>query len=354
MSRCYNNIKCKIVLLSSFLSYILSVIRLKLFIKAILSLFLVVAVAIVPKGLYNTLNTDKITDEMYKRREKYFYGVINVWQIDSFEGGKGSRTAFLQKISKRFEKKNNGVYINVETITLEKAKNLIESGQKKPDIVSYGSGFQLNGDCFTELSLENKPTLINKAISEKAVPWSMGGYFMIGDSDKTKWGSDGYVKSTKKGQTIIYSVGVPERQGHNALNSVFIDTTHENAIFSGTSQEIFDAYNFSYKVNRMIGTQRDLYRLQAQEKNERARKGDVVFLGCTDLFQYVSVLKCENKKKLDTMNKYVSFLIEKEQQDKLGSIGMFPVIMEAQPEYDNSFVKNAWQDIQKNGIREIL
>lgn len=312
---------------------------------------LITAVITVPIGVYDALNTDKITDEIYRRREKYFYGVINVWQIDSFEGGIGSRTNFLQEISKSFEKKNNGVYINVETITVEKAEKLISSGQKKPDIISYGNGVNIDESNFINLELENMPTAIKKSTTLKAVPWCMGAYFMIGDADKTKWGNDGYVKKTKKGESTIFSVGVPERKGHNALGGVNI-LNGEFSIFKGTSQEVFEAYNYSQKTIRMIGTQRDLYRLQGLEDKQKARNGEVTFLGYTDLFQYVSIFNCENSKKTDMMNSYINFLLEKNQQDKLGDIGMFPVMVEAEPQYTNSHVKECWQSIKEKGIEE--
>ena len=324
----------------------------KHFFKVILSVLLVVLVITVPKNLYAELNTDKITDEMYKRREKYFYGVINVWQIDSFEGGTGSRTNFLKEISKKFEKKNNGVFVNIESITVEKAEKLISSGQKRPDIVSYGASVKIDDSLFITLQLENEINLVSDAITEKSVPWCMGAYFMLGDSDKTKWGNDGFIKETKKGSYTVFSVGVPERNGHNALIDYVLDIQNDYAVFYGTSQEIFDAYNYSEKVLRMIGTQRDLYRLQSLEKRELARKGDVTFLGYTDLFQYISILNCNNDKKTATMNKYVDFLIAKTQQDCLGDIGMFPVIKEAQPQYNNSFMEKAWQTIQTDGINE--
>ena len=36
--------------------------------------------------------------------------VIRVWNVDTFEGGKGSRTNFLKRAAAKIEKKNKGVY----------------------------------------------------------------------------------------------------------------------------------------------------------------------------------------------------------------------------------------------------
>ena len=326
---------------------------LKYFIRAIFSIFLIIAVIIVPFKLYGELNTDKITDELYRRREKYFYGVINLWQIDSFEGGTGSRANFLKEITKKFEKRNNGVFVNIESITAEKAEKLIKSGQKKPDIISYGAGVDIDEKILAELNLIKNPNTV-KNIKNKAVPWCMGAYFMIGDSDKTKWGNDGFVKQTKKGNTNVFSVGIPERKGHNASGTVSLEIVSEYGVFTGDSTEVFEAYNYSKKVNRMIGTQRDLYRLQSLEKRDLAREGDVTFLECSDLFQYVSVFICSESKKMTALNSYVNFLLETEQQNKMGDIGMFPVMKEAEPQYSISHMQTAWSYIQNNGIKEIL
>lgn len=326
---------------------------LKIFIKVIISIFLIVAVIIVPFGLYDELNTDKITDELLRRREKYFYGVVNFWQIDSFEGGTGSRANFLKEITKKFEKQNNGVFVNIESITAEKAEKLIKSGQKKPDIISYGSGVEIDENLLAELNLINIPDAV-KNIKSKAVPWCIGAYFMLGDSDKNKWGNDGFLKQTKKGNSPVFSVGIPERKGHSAIDAISMGTVGEYGAFYGNSTEVFEAYNYSRKVNRMIGTQRDLYRLQSLEKRDLAREGDVTFLEYTDLYQYVSIFKTTESKKMATLNKYVDFILEISQQDKIGEIGMFPVMKEAQPHYSNSHMETAWLYIQNNGIKKNL
>lgn len=322
--------------------------------KGLISIALIIAVIFVPQSLYENLNTDKITQEMYSRREKYYYGVITLWQIDCFEGGTGSRANWLKKIVSAFEKRNNGVYINVEAVSVEMANKLFESGQKKPDMISWGTGVKIDNQQLETLQIENTPTDVLGAVYKTAVPWCMGAYFMIGDGKKDVWGLDGEIITTKKAQKTIYSVGVPQRSGYASLralrNNCSNSFSDEKSLLLGTSQEIFEAYNYSKKVNRMIGTQRDFYRLYAAQTKENARTGEIQYLGYTDLFQYISILKCDNEKKLDTMNDFVDYLLENEQQSKLGGIGMFPVFFSAQPEYENSFTKSGWENIKNQGI----
>ena len=68
--------------------------------------------------------------------QKYNY-VLTLWNIDTFEGGVGSRSDFLSSIALSFADK--GSPIMVVTHTVESAKKAIESG-KPPDMISYGVG----------------------------------------------------------------------------------------------------------------------------------------------------------------------------------------------------------------------
>lgn len=322
-------------------------------VKGIISIFLIVSVVFLPGKMLKFLDKDMITEEMYQRREKYFYGVINLWQIDCFEGGTGSRANWLKNIVSGFEKRNNGVYINVENLSLETANNLLKNGQKKPDIISYGTGLIIQENILMELT-EISSSLITPKVNNKAVPWCMGAYFMIGDCDKENWGIDGKIITTKKAQKTVYSVGVPNRNGYVSLMGLKLnsnnDFSDEKAFFFGTSQEVFETYNYSQKVNRMIGTQRDFYRMISAQTNNKLRESQTLYLGYTDLVQYLSILECDNIKKLTTMKQFVEYMLEVEQQNKLGQIGMFPVCEDAVPEYDNSFMIQAWDEIKKQGI----
>lgn len=61
--------------------------------------------------------------------------VLSVWQIDSFEGGKGSRGAFLQSLGDKFSV-NANCYINVVTLTADAARMNL-SRDIVPDLISY-------------------------------------------------------------------------------------------------------------------------------------------------------------------------------------------------------------------------
>ncbi|MBR2860710.1 MAG: hypothetical protein IKB86_02590 [Clostridia bacterium] len=323
----------------------------KLFLRILTSILLVICMIFVPKNLYGELNQDKITDEMYRRREKYFYGVITLWQIDSFEGGTGSRANWLKSVVAGFERRNNGVFINVETISSTLAQQLISSGQKRPDLISFGADCDFNSADFEALKIEteNIHPSVKKITLENAIPWCMGAYFMFGQGDENQWGTDGKIITAKKAKKSVFSVGLPIKQGYNSaknLEHLSGNFSAELSLKTASPQELFEGYNYSQNINRIVGTQRDFYRLEAAKSREKARAGDIKFLGYSDLFQYIGILKCENEKKTATMQDFIAFLLEPEQQNKLGTIGLFPVRVDALPQYNNENMNYWWNEIK--------
>ena len=63
--------------------------------------------------------------------------MLKIWQIDSFEGGKGSRADYLQSVGNDFTK-NGGAYISVTALSSEAARLNLSEGNI-PDIISYGA-----------------------------------------------------------------------------------------------------------------------------------------------------------------------------------------------------------------------
>lgn len=311
-----------------------------------------------PKYLLPGLNRDTISDEIYARREKFYYGVINVWQVDCFDGGTGSRAIWLKNVCSGFERQYNGVYVNVESVSLPMANKLISEGKKLPDMISFGSGLALSAENFETLSLDVSGLRgdVRAVCGETAVPWCMGAYFMLSSgSDESTWGLDGKTVANKKSTKTIYSVGISERDGY-LPSLALVDYCGEERIPNfggelslcyGTSQEMFEAYNYSQKINHMLGTQREFYRLAAAESREMGRSSSISLLsGYNDLLQYIGILKTDNEKKAYTMNAFIQYLLEEAQQNKIGEMGLFPVLASAAPEYGNQYMQEAWEKVK--------
>ena len=85
----------------------------KIGLSILLVLFLVFApFTIMPSLLQSQANVNR-TDEFQSQ------GIFELWHIETFEGGSASRTSFLEKQAIAFEKENKGVYIVVNSMSLE-------------------------------------------------------------------------------------------------------------------------------------------------------------------------------------------------------------------------------------------
>ena len=74
--------------------------------------------------------------DMLNREDGVF---LELWEVDTFEGGTNSRSKFLEKVAIAFEKKNSGVFVVVRNLTLDQLK-LMLSQEKLPDMLSFGIG----------------------------------------------------------------------------------------------------------------------------------------------------------------------------------------------------------------------
>ena len=64
-----------------------------------------------------------------KQSTPSYSGILRLWHVDSFEGGKGSRVNFLKRTASQYEKSHNGLYFMVNTYTAEGAAQAIEIGR---------------------------------------------------------------------------------------------------------------------------------------------------------------------------------------------------------------------------------
>ena len=108
-------------------------------------------------------------------KEKY-NGILRLWQIDSCEGGKGSRAAFLNRVAAKFEKKHGGVYVMVTGYTAEGAAAAIAEGDA-PDLISFSCGV----DGLAELCLALTERFEGGVIGDGcyAYPWCAGRYYLF-------------------------------------------------------------------------------------------------------------------------------------------------------------------------------
>lgn len=208
--------------------------------------------------------------------------VLSVWQIDSFEGGKGSRADYLKTVGKEFNKKEN-CYVNVVSLSAEAARLNLSNGTI-PDIISYGAG-----------------TYGVESYVKNYSVWCRGGYCLLtldGNADFTDATADNTVINGGK---------------ENFASAAALFCGLQGAKVESPTSAYVKLINGDYKY--LLGSQRDAFRLKTRGV-AFAVKPVTEF---NDLYQIISVtVSCKNT---GFVQRYIDFLLSK--NNGLDKIGMF-------------------------------
>ena len=227
-----------------------------------------------------------------KSKEAEARTVVRVWNIDTFEGGKGSRTAFLKSVARELQ---GEAYYLVTSYTLEGALSAFAEGDA-PDVLSFGVGLSE----FAERLLPLPYSFAGGELGGKtlAYPWCMGGYYLFSLTD-----------FEGEGRTAL-SVGGENLPAVAArLEGITGEETESVAAYTGF---------LSGKYRYLLGTQRDVCRFQARGVSVQARP----LTKYCDLYQYIGILSSEKR---DASLAFVEALLSPEVQGRLSQIGMFPL-----------------------------
>lgn len=207
--------------------------------------------------------------------------VIKIWQIDSFEGGKGSRADFLQKTGDAYTKLS-GNYINVISLSADAARLNVAEGIL-PDLISYGAGMY---------GIEN---LITGYAS-----WCHGGYCFL-TLDPAADFTD-----------ITWENTVINEGKDNLVGAAALFYGLQNATFTKSTGAYVSLINGEYKY--LLGTQRDIFRLKTRGVSFTV-KPIAVF---NDLYQNISVVSGSDR--AEAASRFVDYLLTR--ADDASSIGM--------------------------------
>lgn len=209
--------------------------------------------------------------------------VLTLWQIDSFEGGRGSRAEYLRSLAQDYAKTAN-VYIEVTALSSDAARTNISAGVV-PDIISYGAGFY---------GIES---LVSEGYGKA---WCRGAYCLIALS-----GTD--FSAVSPANTVI-------NEGKDNLVSVA-------ALFSGLQDADYAAPTSAYvslisgEYEFLLGTQRDVIRLQTRGESFEVKP----LTEFNDLYQYISVLTRDGEKAA-VAEEYINYVLS--HGESLTRIGM--------------------------------
>ncbi len=242
-----------------------------------------------------SVSVKKIKAENSVVKSEEYKAVLELWSIDTFEGGKGSRKDFLLKTSLKFEKKHKGVIISVISYTPYEAEEAIKN--RVPDIVSCGSGLDFFIPYMQSISFSSEYKTLSAGKTSYGISWCYGGYVLIGNKKRLAVGQGEYNEPLK------------------ALG----ERTEEFEKIDVYSPK--EAYSQFLKGNcSLLGTQRDIYRLS----NKGIDFEYEVLNGFSDLFQNMFIT-CTQKEKFEYCESFLSYMLSSETQERLTNIGMLSV-----------------------------
>ncbi len=68
-----------------------------------------------------------------------YQGIIELWNVETFEGGFGSRSSWLTNKSAKFESANKGLFVHVTNLSVAELKQKLSDGQMF-DMISFSRG----------------------------------------------------------------------------------------------------------------------------------------------------------------------------------------------------------------------
>lgn len=344
---------------------------------AIISIILIVCLP-----MLNIANAEtQIVYEKFVGKKSDYQGIIEIWNIDTFESGAVSKLDILKTLGERFQNKNKGVFVAIKSMTLQECMNELNSGNM-PDLFScsYGVAEQIKGytkpldDSFLGIvkqEFENAGKIDDELF---AFAWCRGNYFLITTNDRLQKAKVenieefnlienalnlGYETKLKNKTKTTFSLsfgsgefGMPQMvlktyniSGESSKKSFSINTAK-------CGQTGFLAYS-SFVAGEsvaLLGTQRDVVRMQNRIKNQKV--SDVIFepmFGFNDLIQFM-LLTSKGEQKSGAVQKFVKFLAEKDSQKYISKTSLFPVIKMENDEYENSVMIDIIPEINSDYV----
>lgn len=229
-----------------------------------------------------------------------YKGVLRLWHIDGFEGGKGDRASFLARVARAYESANEGVLIMITSHTPESAEDALDRGFL-PDMISYG------GDCAFAADIAFPLAKYDCAAASAGgetlgVPWCEGGYFLFtAEGDFSDVSAENTVLSQGRG---TFPVAAAALEGLRGAFEVQPSVQAYVSLIDG-------------KYKYMLGTQRDVWRFSTRGFSVEAKPVE----SFSDIRQYLSVCT-GSAEKYNACLDFLDLLLSEEVQKQLVSVGM--------------------------------
>ena len=238
-----------------------------------------------------------------KNEPAAYEGILRLWHIDSFEGGKGSRASFLGGVAKEFEREHEGLFVLITVHTAQSAARAVAEGDV-PDLLSFGCGASFAADIVRPLPFAGAPQAEIGGES-CAVAWCRGAYFLFATEGDF---------SDVNAQNTVLSQG----RGANVCGAAYLAGLRGDFAALPSVQAYLALMQGKYKY--MLGTQRDVWRFETRAFPVQTK----ALSEYCDLMQYIAVCSTDAPS-YAAAAEFVELLLSAEVQGRLTSVGMLAV-----------------------------
>ncbi len=342
-------------------------------INLIALVLVVIILSFIPTAVI-TLKKDVVEENLSIKNG--YNGILELWHIDTFEGGTSSKEFYLNSVSDDFRFDHPGTYVHITNLTVQGLIEKLNQGYL-PDLFSFGTGVgEYIFNYLIELNVKNniKKCLKDSGVvdyKQYALSYTYGGYFLFSTEENLNqtgkpisedlihnYDKYGYTYSTRKKTITIPSISYGENEFIAPLGALYYANNKQKTGLV-TDVSPYDAYVGFVGFNAstiLLGNHRDLARLVQKEKMGELQGLNVSCIGrYTDLVQYIAAAKTGDDVRQNLATEYISYCLKKENQVKLSDIGMLSVIdinIYSEEEYyrdfelaltDNIIVPNAFE-----------
>lgn len=285
-----------------------------------------------------------------------YQGVVNLWLVDTFEGGSGSRQNWFTKRAAHFEQQYKGLFVCTTVLTENQLAEKLSQGQNF-DMICFTRGVGVTVlDKLAPLNVDFGNVLDNFAQSGRvgattyAIPVYAGAYCLFARKNQqqgdllTNCLTTTYARKIGKNVVNLAPLVCGFTPYNSPLTALAMANVKGNFSpnYTTTQYVAYQQFVDNKTAVTLLGTQRDMYRLG--KKLETGKIDDLLFAplcAYTDLVTYVGVSR--NSQNMQPCLQFVQYLVSDAVQQTVVDISMFSVTNQ------NLYTKQ-WYDLCQNQL----
>lgn len=285
-----------------------------------------------------------------------YQGIVNLWLVDTFEGGSGSRQNWFTKRAAHFEQQHKGLFVCATVLTENQLAEKLSQGQNF-DMICFTRGVGVTVlDKLAPLNVDFGNVLDNFAQSGRvgattyAIPVHAGVYCLFARKNQqqgdllTNCLTTTYARKIGKNVVNLAPLVCGFTPYNSPLTALAMANVKGNFSpnYTTTQYVAYQQFVDNKTAVTLLGTQRDMYRLG--KKLETGKMEDLLFAplcAYTDLVTYVGVSR--NSQNMQPCLQFVQYLVSDAVQQTVADISMFSVTNQ------NLYTKQ-WYDLCQNQL----